>query len=124
MLQLPTGIVALHFSQIAVITDVVAAPVLVDVFVLLFPTGKGFGNGKRFENGTTIRLATPDVVDLGDSRGFNERCDEPSDVFGMDVVANLLPFVAKDSVEFPLQVAFHQVTEEAMKLDAGMVGAG
>ena len=50
--------------------------------------------------------------------------DEAGHVLGVDVVAHLLALVAEDRVLAPFQVAFHQVAEETVQFDAGMVRAG
>ena len=42
----------------------------------------------------------------------------------MDVVAHLLALVAEDLVFAPFDVALHQVAEEAVQLDAGVIRAG
>ena len=42
----------------------------------------------------------------------------------MDVVADLFPLVSEDAVFFPLEVALHEIAEEAVELDSGVVGPG
>ena len=42
----------------------------------------------------------------------------------MDVVADLFPLVAKDAVFPPLEVALHEVAEESVQLDTGVVRTG
>ncbi len=42
----------------------------------------------------------------------------------MDIVADLFPLVAKNTVFLPLQVALHEVAEETMELDAGVIRPG
>src|SRR5688572_31982241 len=42
----------------------------------------------------------------------------------MNVVADLFPFVTEDAVLAPLEIAFHQVAEEAVQLDAGVIRPG
>ena len=43
---------------------------------------------------------------------------------GVDVVADLLALVAEDAVGAALEAALDEVAEEAVQLDAGVVGAG
>src|ERR1051325_5842802 len=52
--QLPLRVVRLHFAEVAVVTDVVAAAGLVHVGVSLLLAGAGFGHLKRFENGAGV----------------------------------------------------------------------
>jgi hypothetical protein len=42
----------------------------------------------------------------------------------MDVVAHLRAFVAEDPVFAAFEIAFHEIGEKAMELDAGVVRAG
>ena len=46
------------------------------------------------------------------------------DVVGVDVVAHLLAFVAEDAVLAAFEVALHQVAQEAVQLDAGVIRPG
>ena len=99
-------------------------PVLVDVGVDLLPAGELFRGGKRFEDRGAVGLAAAQIVDLaGPGRG-HEGGDEPGDVEGVDIVADLLSFIAEDPVFFPFQVAFDQVAEKAVQLDPGMIRPG
>ena len=50
--------------------------------------------------------------------------NEARDVVRMNVVADLLALVAEDAVKAALDVAFDQVTQKPMKLDAAMVRTG
>ena len=54
----------------------------------------------------------------------NERGHEPRHVEGVDVVAHLLALVAEDPVLAPLEVAFDEVAQEPVELDAGVVRPG
>ena len=49
---------------------------------------------------------------------------KPRHVHRVDVVADLLALVAEDLVFAAFEVALHQVAEEAVQLDAGVVRAG
>lgn len=63
-LDRPTRIVLLHLSKIAVVTDVIADAVLIQICVFLRLTGKFFDLAKGFENGTGVLFPASDVIDL------------------------------------------------------------
>jgi len=121
--DIPFRIVSAHFPQIGVIADVIAGAVLVDVGMHLRLTREFFHDLEGFENGGAVRLAAAEIVDFASARRFDEGGHEARDVEGMDVVAYLFSFVAEDAVFLPLEIAFHEVGEEAMELNAGVVGA-
>ena len=122
--DIPAGVVRLHFPQVAVVADVVADAVLIDVGVLLFLAGEFLGDRKGLEDGAAVIFASTEVVDLGHARCLDKGGHEAGDVEGVDVVADLFPLVAEDAVFLPLEVALHKVAEEAMELDSGVVGPG
>src|SRR5262249_55926549 len=68
--------------------------------------------------------STTDIVDLAATRVFEEGMNESSYVQGVDVVADLLAFVAVDFVGASLHVAFDEIAQEPVQFDATMVGAG
>ncbi len=115
---------SLHLSQIAVVADVVADAVLIDVGVLLFLAGEFLGDRKGLEDGAAVIFASTEVIDLGHARCLDKGGHEAGDVEGVDVVADLFPLVAEDAVFLPFEVALHEVAEEAMELDSGVVGPG
>ena len=82
---------AVHFGEIRIIADMVPDPVLLDILVLHLASGDFLGDRERLEDRHRVRLATADVVDLGDARRGDESCDECRHVDAMDVVADLLP---------------------------------
>lgn len=122
--DIPSGVVRLHLAKVAVVADVVADAVLIDVGVLLFLAGEFLGNRKGLKDGAGVLLPSPEIVDFGDARCLDEGGHEAGDIKGVDVVADLFPLVAEDAVFFPLEVALHKVAEEAVKLHAGVVGTG
>src|SRR6185503_10442957 len=104
----------LHLAQVTVITDVIARARLVDVRVALRLAGVGGDQLKGFEDRAGVRLAAPNVVNLGDARTPEEFEDESSHVLSMNVVADLLPLVPVDPVLPFFQVARHEVTQKTM----------
>ncbi len=62
----------------------------------------------------------PEGCRLRPRRG-DERRHETRDVNRENVIAHLLPFVAKHSVLAALKIALHKVAEEAVQLDSSVV---
>jgi hypothetical protein len=122
--DVPGGVVSLHFGEVADVADVVTLAILVDVFPAHGFAGKGGDFFEGFEDGDAIGAATADVVDLAAAGVFKEGVHEADDIQAVDVVADLLALVAEDIVLAFGEVAFDEVTEEAVELDAAVVGAG
>jgi len=134
----PARIVRLHLSQVAVIADVVADAILIQVAPLHRLSAGALGQAKGFEDRAGVALSAAQVVHLGHARCFGELEHEPRDVLGVNVVADLLPFISVNLVlaafEIALisvnlllaafEIALDEVTEEAVQLDAGVVGPG
>ena len=59
------GIVLAHLAQIAVVADVVADAVLIDVAVALRDAGDGSDHLKSFQDRAGVAFAAAQVVDLG-----------------------------------------------------------
>lgn len=102
----------------------VADAVLVDILVDLGLPRKLLGELEGFPDGAGVVATTTDIVDFARARGFDELLDEASYIMGMDVVTDLLAFVSEDLVFSSFQVALHEVREETMQFDSGVIGAG
>ena len=113
-----------HLPEVAVVADVVADAVFVNVGVLLGLAGESLGDLEGLEDGTAVIFASTEVVDLSDAGCLDEGCHEAGDIEGVDVVSDLFPLVAEDAVFLPLEVALHEVAEESMELDSGVVRPG
>lgn len=113
-----------HLPKVAVVADVVADAVLVDIGVLLRLARESLCDLEGFEDGAAVLLTSTEVVDLGDAGCLDEGRHEAGNVEGVNVVANLFPLVTKDAVFLPLKVALHEVAEESMEFDSGVVGPG
>jgi len=122
--DIPTWVVGLHLSQITVVADVIANAVLIHVGVLLGLAREPFGDLEGLEDGAAVLLASTEVVNLSDPWCLDKSRHEAGYIDRVDVIADLFPLVAEDAVLFALEVAFHEVAEESMKLDSGMVGTG
>lgn len=121
--DVPRRVVGFHFSEVAVIADVVADAVLVHIGEDLFVSGEGFGDLEGFENRAGVLFSAAEIVDLRDARSFAEFPHEAGHIFAVDVVAHLLTFVAENLVFVAFEIAFHEVAEESVEFHAGVVRA-
>ena len=115
---------AAHFAEIAVIANMIADSILVEVAVDLSLPGEFFGNPEGLENRGGVRFAAAEIVDLADARSSDESGHETRDIERVNVVANLFSFVSENFVLTTLQIAFHEVAEETMELDSRVIRAG
>lgn len=122
--DVPIWIVGAHFAEIGVVTNVVADAVLVDVRENLRFAGELFGNLERFEDRGAVGFATAEIVNLGHARGVDEGGHEAGDIERVDIIAHLFAFVAENLVLAAFEVALHEVAEEAVQFDAGVVRTG
>ncbi len=72
--NIPTWVVLSHLAEVAVVTDMVADSILVDIGVLLRIAGKRFCNLKGLQNRATVAFAATDVVDFG-ARGASMKAE-------------------------------------------------
>ena len=70
--------------------------------------GDLFGHLEGLQNGAGVALAAAQIVDLGHARRLPEFEHETRHVLRVDVVPNLLAFVAEDLVFAPFYVALDQ----------------
>ena len=123
MRNVPSRIVLSHFSQVAIVADMVADSILIDIREFLGLARERLRNLKGFQNGAAIRLPAAEIIDFGATRCFDKRGHELGYVLRMDIVPYLLSLVAKNTILAFFEIALHKVTQEAMELYAGMVGA-
>ncbi len=121
--DIPGWIVGAHFAEVGVVADVVADAVFVHVGEDLFLAGELLGGLEGFEDGAGVGLAAAEVVHLAQAWRGDEGRHELGHVERVDVVTHLFAFVAEYAVLAALQVALHEVAEEAVELDAAVVGA-
>jgi hypothetical protein len=82
-----------YLTQITVITNVVAYAVVIPVGPALFPSRQFFDSRKRLNDAARILLSTSDIVNLSGARRFEKGMDKASNIFRMDVVADLFALI-------------------------------
>ena len=110
-----------YFSKIAVIANVVANPIFIHVAIGYPFAGEAFRDGKSLQDGTAIRFATTQVINFGNTRCVDKGFYESRDIERMNVVPNLLSFVAKDTILATFKIALDQIAQESVQLDACMI---
>ena len=114
----PIRVVGLEFAEIGDVADVVALAIFLAILPIHFFAGHAFEFGNGFEHGDAVFSTAAEVVDLAAVRIRCELLDGSDDIVTMNVVANLLALVAEDRVLATGNGHFHQVGEEAVKLNA------
>ncbi len=106
----PLRVVAFHFAQVAVITNVIADAVLFKVTALLRLASQFFDRRKGFPDGAGILFAAANVINLAGPGRLAEGQNEIGYVFGVNIIANLLPLVAEDFVLAAFDITAHKIT--------------
>jgi len=106
--------VPFHLAEIAVVTDMIAHPVLFQVDVLLFLAGEFFHRRKGFQYRTRVVFPTADVIDLTASRCVTESDYEISHILRVDVVTYLLALVSENLVLAFFDFSAYQIAQKAM----------
>src|SRR5439155_197855 len=102
----------LHLAQIAVVTDVVSDAVLIDVPPLHRPACNFFDYSERLQDRASILFAAAEIINFRCARLFPKLEYETGHILGMNIVADLLTFVAEDLVLTSLEIAFGQITQK------------
>src|SRR5215471_14756560 len=105
---------ASNLPQVAVITDVITNPALLHIGVDLLDSRYRFDHPKSLPNRTGIGLSATEIVHFAGSRAPAELQHQRCNIFRMDIVPDLLAFVAKYLILPAFDVAFNQVTEESV----------
>jgi hypothetical protein len=108
--------VSLHFGQIAVITDVVATPVFVNISRELFSAAEFLDQGKGLKNGAGVALPSPKVIDFAAPGGVIKGINKPGNIFGVNVVPHLFSLIAENGIFFPFKIAFNKITQKSVQL--------
>src|SRR5215212_10098184 len=114
----------LALRQVADITDVISLPVFVDILALHLLPGDRLRKRKCLQNRATVLPTAAQIVNLATAWLLDKGRDKASHVESVDVVANLLAFVTVNPIGLPLEVTAHEVAEEAMQLNAGVIRSG
>lgn len=122
--NIPIGVMRFHFTEVAVVADMISDAVLVDIGISLSFAGEFFNHGEGLQDRACVLFAAADVVNLPTARSGSEANDEAGDVFGVNIVAHLLTFIAENLVFTTLNVAADQITQEAVELDSRVIGSG
>lgn len=110
-----------YFSEIAVIANVVANPIFIDVAIRHPFASEAFRDGKSLQDGTAIRFATTQVINFGNTRRIDKGFHESRDIERVNIVPDLLTFVAKDTILVSLKIALDQVAQETVQLNSCMI---
>lgn len=94
----PVRIVGTEFRKIRDVADVIALAVFVHVLPIEFLPGHLMEAIDGFDHGDAVFAAAAHVVDLAGAGIFGESFHGRDDIVAMDIVANLLGFVAEDGV--------------------------
>src|SRR5437867_1427728 len=113
----------LHLAQIAVVTDVVSDAVLIDVPPLHRPACNFFDYSERLQDRASILFAAAEIINFRCARLFPKLEYETGHVLGMNIVAELLTFVAEDLVLTSLEIAFGQITQKPVQFNTGVIGS-
>ena len=92
----------------------IADSILFYVGISLAHAGNTSGQLKSLKNGAGIFLAASKVIDFSTFGIEIELIHEGSDVFGVDVVADLLPLIAINFIISAFNIAFDQVAQKAV----------
>src|SRR5262249_55492598 len=84
------------------------------------PAGQLFQAIEQFEDRRRILPASAEIVDLAWPGIVIERLERADDIFAVDLVADLLPFVSNDRVRFATGSDAHEIGQKAVKLDSAM----
>ena len=111
----------LHLPQVAIVADVVSDAVLIHVGVLLILSGEFLSDRKGLQDGAGVSPPSTKIVNLGNAWSLNEGSHEAGYIQRVDVIADLFPLVAEYPIFLLLEVTFHEVAEESVEFDAGVV---
>src|SRR5215467_246198 len=102
-------IVLLEFPEITDVTEMIAAPGLLEVLPCQPSAGQVLNPGTGFPDGDALGAASAEVVNLSRAGVSSELLDRAYHVVAVDIVAHLFSFIAEDSIGFARQCDFDQV---------------
>ena len=120
----PVGIVGIEFGEIGDVADVIAFAILIDILPIELFAADLLDFGDGFQHGDTVLAPAAHVVDLTGSGIGGKFFDGANDVVAVDVVANLLGFIAEHGVGGTSERHFHEIRKKSVEFDAGVRRAG
>src|ERR1700730_3642492 len=113
-----------HLGEVTLIANVVADPVLIHITPVHRAVGDSLSTSKRFENRAGVSLAAAQVVHLGHAWRLPELEHEACDILRVDIIPYLLSLVTIDLIFPSLDVAFDEITQKTVQLDARVIRSG
>src|SRR4051794_8657952 len=77
-----------------------------------------------FEHGNAVSPTAPEVIHFAGLTLLSECFERLDYIIGVNIIADLLPLVAKYRVGFPCHGGVDKITEKSVKLYARVTGAG
>jgi len=114
----------LHFTEVGDVADVVAFPVLFRIRVVHRLAGDAGYPVEGFQDGGGVVAPTANVIDLPATGSAEELLDEARHVVRMNIIADLLAFIPKDSVLTTRNIDADEVAQKTVELYSGVIGAG
>lgn len=121
---IPSGIMGLELADIADPPDVVADPVVFQVGPVQFFPADFLTKINRFQHGAVGMSAASNVVNFTTAWILKELVERFNKVVTVNVIADLLPSVTKDTIRITSHGAFHKVGQKAVQFRPGMGGSG
>ena len=100
----------------------VSRAILINVLVFHRLAGYLRNKSESLQYGYRVVTSTTKIVNFAFSRCGDESLDKCHNVVAVYVVSDLLSFVTEYLVGTALDIAFDQIAEEAVELDATVVG--
>src|SRR5215468_166025 len=91
--------------EVANVTEMITLAISIDVLPDHLFARDVFGELERFKDRTAVAATATEIVNLTATRRFDEALDEAHDISGMNVVADLLAFVAINRILTFLHIA-------------------
>jgi hypothetical protein len=113
--------VSLHFLEIADVADVIPFAVFFDVFPLHGLSSYACYAIERLEYAARVGASPAEIINFTTARFCPKRLDEAHDIVRMNIVTYLLALIPKNFVYALLEIAFYEITEKPVKLDARMI---
>src|SRR5262245_39839656 len=97
----------LYLGKIRNVIDVIAGASRIYILVLHRHARDFAYRVEVFKDRNLVLSSTPDVANFCRARGRDKAFDESGDIDAMNVIANLLSLITKNTVHPPFEVALH-----------------